>query len=67
VTYLDQMFAGDVKGLANVLRLTTGVRSYNVNPEAIIAMQDKEKKRELIDMLSTRANLKEFTRAYVPK
>lgn len=67
VTYLDKIFDGDLEGFYKVLSLTTGVRSYNVNPEAVIAVDNKEKERALIDLLSRRANLKVFERPFIPK
>lgn len=67
VTYLDKIFDGDLDGFYKVLSLTTGIRPYNVNPEAVIAVDNKEKERELVDLLQRRANLKVFERPFIPK
>ena len=67
VTYLDKIFDGDLEGLSKVLALTTGVRPYNVNPEAVLAVDTKKKEQELADLLSRRANLKTGEYRFIPK
>ncbi len=67
VTYLDQVFGGDLSGLAQFLKLTTGIKPQQVDIESQKFFKDRDKQRQLEDMLTKMGVVKTFTRAYVPK
>lgn len=67
VSYLDQMFGGDLEGLAQVLKLTTGVKPTQIDYEATQAIEESKKRRELEDMLIKRTNLRRFQNVYERK
>lgn len=66
-TYLDQMFDGDLHGMSKVMNLTSGLKTYTVNPEAQVAYKEKAAERAAQDELIKRAGLKEFSTVYKPK
>lgn len=66
-TYLDQMFDGDVTGLAKVLQLTTGIKPSPADLEATKAVRTKEQQRALEDLLIRYGAAREFRTVYEPK
>jgi len=67
VTYLDQAFGGDLKGLAQALRLGTGIKPQQIDIEAQKAFKEKEQKTELEDLLIRMGEVKKYESTYVPK
>lgn len=68
VTYLDQMFGGDMKGFVKALKLLTGIKPQQVDLELNISMEEKKQKRALEDLLKKRgADFATFSRAFIPK
>lgn len=66
-SYLDQVFGGDLQGMAKLLKTTTGIKPNQVNEEYQKALQEKQKRRALED-IGTRYNIiEQFSRNYVPK
>lgn len=67
VTYLDQAFGGDLQGMVQAIRLTTGVKPTQVDVEAQAGIKEKEKKDALKELLVRKGNLAEFSNVYIPK
>lgn len=67
VSYLDQVFGGDMQGFVKLLKTTTGIKPQQVNLEAQAAFKTKEQKRALEDLLIKNKQVAEFTNVYVPK
>lgn len=67
VTYLDQLFGGDMQGFVKALKLTTGIKPQQVDLELNLSMEEKKQKRALEDLLKKRgADFATFTRAFIP-
>jgi hypothetical protein len=67
VTYLDQLFGGDIKGLARVLKTTTGLKPAQIDLEQQASIADSQKKRAIEDELTKLGVTKQFTKTYVKK
>lgn len=67
VTYLDQMFGGDLSGFTQAIRLTTGIKPTQVDLEAQAGIKESQKKDALKDLLVRKGNLAEFSNVYIPK
>ncbi len=68
VSYLDQVFGNDTQGLAKALRLTTGIKPQVIDIEMQKAIKEKEQKRALEDLLTTRTNtVKKYQNVYIKK
>lgn len=67
VSYLDQVFGGDMKGLVKLLKTTTGMKPQQVDLEMQAAIQEKNRKRELEDFLAPRTDLNKFETTYIQK
>lgn len=67
VTYLDQLFGGDLKGFVKVLKTTTGIKPQQVDIESQKYFSEKDKQRALEDLLTRYGVTKQFTKTYVPK
>lgn len=67
VTYLDQIFGGDLQGLVKYLKLTTGIKPQQVDLEMIEGIKERDMKRALEDLLVKTGNAAQFTRTFVPK
>lgn len=67
VTYLDQMFGGDLKGFVKYARLFTGLKPQQLNLEMTKALKDKDQRRALEDLLIKMGALKEYRSVYEPK
>lgn len=51
VSYLDQIFDGDIEGFIKYMKLFTGLKPQQINIEITKALQDKEQKRALEDLI----------------
>lgn len=67
VSYLDQVFGGDMKGLVKALKVTTGIKPQQVDIESQKYFSEKDKQRALEDLLTRYGVVKQFTKTYVPK
>lgn len=67
VSYIDQVFGGDMKGFVKFLKTMTGIKPQQIDLEMQKAISEKEKRRELEDLLVKTGNVKQFTKTYVPK
>ena len=67
VSYLDQVFGGDLKGFAKFAKLFTGLKPYQIDLEVSKYLKDKEQRRALEDLLIRSGALKEFRNVYQPK
>lgn len=67
VTYLDQLFGGDLTGFVKVLKTTTGIKPQQIDIEMQKAIKEKEQRRALEDLLVKTGKVKQFTKTYVPK
>ena len=67
VSYLDQVFGGDLKGVVKLLKTTTGFKPQQVNLETVKAVKEKEQKRALEDLLTKRGDVRQYKSVYEPK
>lgn len=67
VTYIDQLFGGDLKGFAKVLKTTTGLKPQQIDIEAQQSFKEKDQKRALEDLLLKTGKVRQFQRTYIPK
>lgn len=67
VTYLDQLFGGDLQGFAKLLKTTTGIKPQQVDLEQQRYFQEQDKQRELEDMLIRNRGIRKFEKVYIPK
>lgn len=67
ISYLDQVFGGDMKGFVKLLKTTTGIKPQQVDMESQKYFKELDQKRELEDLLTRIGELKEFKSVYEPK
>jgi hypothetical protein len=67
VSYLDQIFDGDLKGFVKFLKLTTGIKPQQIDLEVSKYLKDKDQKRAIEDLLIKMGALKEYRNVYEPK
>ena len=67
VSYLDQLFGNDLQGFAKFLKTTTGVKPQQIDIEAQKYFKERDKKRELEDLLIRTGEAKKFQKVYIPK
>lgn len=67
VSYLDQVFGGDMKGFVKLLKTTTGIKPQQVDLESQKYFKELDQKRALEDLLTRVGELKEFKSVYEPK
>jgi hypothetical protein len=67
VTYLDSLFGNDLKGFAKLLKTTTGLKAYPVDVEQAASIQEREKEREVEDLLVKMQEAKKLDKIYIPK
>lgn len=68
VTYLDQLFGGDLKGFIKVLKTTTGLKpTAPIDIEQLKKINQTKVQREIEDLLTKYGVTKQFTRTYIPK
>lgn len=66
-SYLDQVFGGDLQGMTKVLKTTTGIKPNQINESYQTSLIEKEKRRELEDLLLRNNVIEQFSRNYIPK
>jgi len=66
-SYLDKMFDGDLQGFAKFLDLTTGVKAQVLDVESQKFFKERDKQRELEEILDRYDLIKKFEKYYVPK
>jgi hypothetical protein len=64
VSYLDQVFGGDMEGFVKALKLTTGIKPIQQDLEVNRSIQETNKKRELEDLLTQKGGLNKFQTVY---
>ncbi len=67
ITYFDQIFGGDLKGFAKLLKTTTGIKPQQVDLELQQDIKDTQNKRALEDLLKREGGLASFSRTFIPK
>lgn len=67
VSYLDQVFGGDMEGFVKFLKTTTGIKPQQLDLEMQKAIKEKEQRRALEDLLVKTGEARQFTKTYVPK
>ena len=67
VTYLDQLFGGDLQGFTKFVKTTTGVKPQQVDLELQDSIKNSQHKRDLEELLKRNGELATFSRAFVPK
>lgn len=67
VSYLDQVFDGDLEGFTKFIKLFTGIKPNVVDLEITKALKDKQQRRALEDLLIKQGLLKKFETTYQPK
>lgn len=67
VTYLDQLFGGDILGFAKFLKTTTGLKPQQIDIEQLQSIKEYRIKRELEDVLTRYNVVRRFQTTYLPK
>lgn len=67
VTYLDQVFGGDLQGFTKALKTTTGIKPQQVDIEQQKSINASNKERAVEDLLTKYGVTKQFKKTYVPK
>ena len=67
VSYLDNIFDGDLGQFAKFLKSTTGIKPYAIDIEAQKGYKEKEQRRALEDLLIKTGKASEFRTIYEPK
>lgn len=67
ITYLNQVFNGDVKGLEKAISLVTGVKTQTVDIEQQKGISERDRRRALEDYLQRLGKVQEYKRVFVPK
>lgn len=67
VTYIDQLFGGDLEGFAKFLKVTTGIKPQQIDIEAQQFFRERDEKRLLEDLLIRHGVIREFSKTYIPK
>ena len=67
VSYLDQVFGGDMQGFTKYMKTLTGIKPQQIDLEMQKAIKEKEQRRALEDLLVKTGEARQFTKTYVPK
>ncbi len=67
VSYLDQVFNGDTKGLVKFIKTTTGFKTQTQDLQMNQSINETNKRRELEDLLTKRADIRKYETVYKPK
>lgn len=67
VSYLDQLFGGDIVGFAKFLKTTTGIKPQQIDLEAQKAFKEKDQERALQDLLIKTGKVRKFESVYISK
>ncbi len=65
VSYLDQVFGGDMEGFVKLMKTTTGIKPQQVDLQMQESIKETEKKRALEDYLAPRTDLNKFQTTYI--
>lgn len=66
VYYLDQVFGGDYTGLTRVLKTVTGLKPQQVDMSVQESLDNRDKVRQLQDLLTREGVVRSFSRVYQP-
>jgi hypothetical protein len=64
VSYLDQVFDGDLSGLTKALKLTTGLKPQKTDLSISESIKERDQKRELQDLLLRYGAVSSYSRVY---
>ena len=64
VSYLDQVFGGDMEGFVKAIKLTTGIKPIQQDLEVQTSIQETNRRRELEDLLIQKGGLNKFQTVY---
>lgn len=67
VSYLDQIFDGDLKGLTKILKLSTGLKPQAIDIEMQKSIKQRDMERAMQDLLTKYGAASQYTKVYVPK
>lgn len=67
VSYLDQVFGGDLNGFVKLMKTTTGLKPQQIDIEAQQGIRESKQKRELEDLLYRYGEVRKMQRVYEPK
>lgn len=67
VAYLDTLFDGDLDSFGRYLKLVTGVKPQEVDPDIAKGIRERDMKRDLEDLLIRDGQVKRFQNVYQPK
>lgn len=67
VTYLDQVFDGDLQGLVKYVKLTTGIKPQQIDIEMQKGLKERDQRRAIEDLLQKMGDISVYSNAYVPK
>ena len=67
VSYIDQIFDNDIEGMAKFIKNTTGVKINEIDLEQQAALNERDKKRKLEDLLTRTGEVATFSKVYEPK
>lgn len=67
VSYLDQVFDGDMNLFIKLLKTTTGIKPQEINLEVQKGVNETNQKRELQDLLVKEGGLTRYSSVYNPK
>ncbi len=66
-SWFDQIFDGDMEGLAKWMKVTTGVKPQEVNLELSKSLKERDQKRAREDLNIKAGGAANYSRLYVPK
>ena len=67
VSYLDTLFDGDLSSFSRYLKLITGAKPQEVDPDIAKGIKERDTKRELEDLLIRQGKVKRYENVYEPK
>jgi hypothetical protein len=67
VSYLDQVFDGDLNGFVKFIKLFSGIKPTEIDLEVTKALKDKQQRRAMEDLLIKMGYLRKYESTYEPK
>lgn len=67
VTYLNNVFNGDVEGFMRIMNAVSGVQTTEINTDFYASLTERQQKEELGDLLRRYGIVGEFSRLFIPK
>jgi len=67
VSYLDEVFGGDLQGFAKFVKLTSGMKPVQLDVEMGKSIKERDQKRALEDLLIKMGTAARFQNVYIPK